>query len=80
MVFSKKEIEILSIFESGFYKKRGYDFLFQKGFAKEEIDKLIEKLKKEEYLEEFEAPEGTMLCTLLSPQKLNKLKKTLKKS
>ncbi len=77
---SKKEIKVLDVFESGLYKKRGYHFLLQDGLPEEEIDKLIEKLKKGGYLEEFEAPEGIMLCTLyfkISIQELDKLKNGL---
>jgi len=72
MILSRKEIEVLYIFENGTYKQQGYKWLLEKGITKEEIDTLIEKLKNEEYLEEFEAPEGNMLCTL---KKFDSLKK-----
>lgn len=63
---SKKEIEILSVFEHGFSIKRGYDLLLKEGLSKKEIDELIKKLKKEDYLEELDTPVGRMLCTLSS--------------
>jgi hypothetical protein len=77
---SKKEIEILSVFEDGFSIERGYDFLLKRGLNKKEIDELIEKLKKEEYLDEFDTPVGRMLCTLyskISIDQLDKLKRGL---
>lgn len=64
IILSKKEIKVLDVFESGTYKKYGYMTLQKEGFTKEEISKLVERLIKEGYLEEFNAPEGKMICTL----------------
>ncbi len=75
---SKKEMKILVMFEHGFTKEQGYKLLLEEGFTKKELDTLIEKLKKESYLDDFDTPVGRMLCTLyikISMQQLDKFRK-----
>ena len=52
MELTKKEGKILETFEGAFNKDKGINFLVnKKDFSEEEVDKSIEKLVKEGYLD-----------------------------
>jgi len=75
---TRKEVEILAMFEHAFEIIKGQELLIKKGLPKKEIEQLIEILKKDGYLEEADTPLGKTLCTIyskISIGELNQLKK-----